>query len=444
VTWTFDNARAVGAVLMILILCWVLSENRRTFPWRLALGAVFVQAALIAFLFGIPGSRVVLDGINAAVDGLAAATAEGTRFLFGYLGGGDQPYAAAAENAPPPFLFAFQVLPLILVISALSALLWHWKILQWVTRGFGFLFQKTMGLGGASALATAANIFMGMVESPIVIKGYLDKLTRSELYMMMVVGLATVAGSTMVAYALILGPTLPNAAGHVLVASIITAPAGILLARIMIPEKPGEGGAVADYTSALKYEGSMDAIAKGVQDGIMVVVNVACFLLVFVAFVGIANALLGWIGNLGYFYEDSSPVWQVNDYTGGPITLQRIFGYVFAPLAWMMGVPWEEALKAGGLLGTKLFLTEFIAFIDLGAIPSAEMTERTRMIMTYALCGFANVGSVGIMTGGMTALMPERRGEILELAWKALIPGFLATCLSAAIVAAMPAILFGQ
>ncbi len=420
--WGLDNARAIVGALMIIGLCWALSEKRQAFPWALALGAMAVQAVLVILLFAVPASQGFLNGVNAAVDGLAAATAEGTKFVFGYLGGGTPPYLPADAGAPPPFVFAFQVLPLILVISALSALLWHWKILQWITRGFGFLFEKSMGLGGASALATAANIFMGMVESPIVIKGYLDKLSRSELFTMMVVGLATVAGSTMVAYASILSATLPNAAGHVLVASIITAPAGILLARIMIPLEPNAIGGGLDYTSSLKYESSMDAITRGVQDGMMVVVNVGAFLLVFVSFVWIINGLLSSVG----------------DVAGGPVTLQRIFGLAFAPLAWIIGIPAKEMQAAGSLFGTKLFLTEFAAFIDLGAMTSETISERTRMIMTYALCGFANVGSVGIMTGGMTVLMPERRGEILALAWKALLPGFLATCLSATIVAALP------
>jgi concentrative nucleoside transporter, CNT family len=420
--WGLDNARAILGAILIILLCWGLSENRKVFPWRLALGAMAVQAFLVILLFGFPASQGFLNGVNGVVDGLSKATAEGTKFVFGYLGGGPSPYLPSDAKAPPPFVFAFQVLPLILVISALSALLWHWKILQWVTRGFGFLFEKSMGLGGASALATAANIFMGMVESPIVIKGYLDKLSRSELFMMMVVGLSTVAGSTMIAYASILSASLPNAGGHVLVASIITAPAGILLARIMIPEQAGALSGGLDYSSALKYESSMDAITKGVQDGMMVVVNVGAFLLVFVSLVWVANGLLSVFG----------------DVAGGPLTLQRIFGLIFSPLAWLIGIPASEMQAAGGLFGTKLFLTEFVAYIDLGNTPADVISERTRMIMTYALCGFANVGSVGIMTGGMTVLMPERRSEILSLAWKALMPGFLATCLSATIVAALP------
>lgn len=433
--YSLNNARSLIAVALIILIAWLFSEDKKRFPFLLMVGAVTVQAGLVLLLFAIPNSQAVLSGVTAAVDGLASAADKGAQFVFGYLSGGEQPYPARMDAASAPFIFGFRVLPLILVISALSALLWHWRILKWITHGFGFLFEKTMNLGGASALAVAANIFMGMVESPIVIRAYLDKLSRSELFLMMVVGLATVAGSTMVAYAVILGPVLPNAAGHVLVASIISAPAGILLARIMIPEEH-KAGTPYDYGAELKYESSMDAITRGVQDGVMVAVNVAAFIIVFVAFVWIGNNLLaagqGAAVQLGLVSPGASVV-----------TLQGLFGYVFAPVAYLIGIPWHESLAAGNILGVKLFLTEFIAYIELGAIPIGEMSERTRMILTYAICGFANVASVGIMTGGMTVLMPERRSEILSLAWKALLPGFMATLMTASIVAAMPAWLFG-
>jgi len=435
--YDLENARPIAAVVLILLACWALSEDRRRFPWLMVAGALVVQAGLVLLLFAIPNSKAALDGINGAVDGLAMATNKGTQFVFSYLGGGDAPYAPSNPDAPPPFIFGFQVLPLILVISALAALLWHWSVLKWIIRGFGFVFEKTMGLGGASATATAANIFMGMVESPIVIKAYLDKLTRSELFLMMVVGLATVAGSTMVAYATILAPTLQNAAGHVLVASIISAPAGILLARIIIPETLGAIGGGVDYTSELKYESSMDAITKGVQDGFMVIVNVAAMLIVFVAFVWIINGMLPTVMSPVAFLLNPILPDHLDIYPQRA-TLQVIFGYVFAPLAWIIGIPAHEAQAAGALLGVKLFLTEFVAFIELGMTPENVLSERSRMIMTYALCGFANVASIGIMVGGMTTLMPERRPEILGLAWKALTPGFLATCMAAAVVAALP------
>ncbi|MFC3077093.1 NupC/NupG family nucleoside CNT transporter [Phenylobacterium terrae] len=419
-----ENAQSLVGLSLTLGVCWALSDDRRRFPWRLALGAIAVQIGLVLLLFGLPGSQAAVAAVNSVVDGLAAATSTGAQFVFGYMAGGAQPYPVSNQGAL--FVFAFQVLPLILVISALSALLWHWKILKWITQGFGLLFQRTMGLGGASALAVAVNIFVGMIESPIVIRAYLDKLTRSELFLMMVVGLATVAGSTMVAYATILRPVLPDAAAHVLAASIISAPAGVLLARIMVPEKPGQGGAHADYRSLLKYDSSIDAISKGTMDGLSVVLNISAILIVFVAFVAIANGLLG----------------AFPDVAGGPLTVERILGVIFAPLAWALGVEWSEAGTAGYLLGVKLMLTEFIAFIQLGAVPPEEMGERTRTIMTYALCGFANVGSVGITVTGMGVLMPERRSEIIGLVWKALLAGFLATCMTASLVGAMPSGLF--
>ena len=418
------NLQSLLGLLVIVGACWALSENRRVFPWKLTLGAIAVQAALVLALFAIPGSQNVLAAVTGAVDGLNTATQRGTQFVFGYLAGGDQPYAV--NNPPALFTFAFQVLPLILVISALSALLWHWKILKWITHGFGILFQRTMGLGGASALAVAANIFLGMIESPIVIRAYLDKLTRSELFLMMVVGLATVAGSTMVAYAAILGPVLPNAAGHVLVASIVSAPAGILLARIMIPETPGQGGAHAEYDSALKYDSAIDAIVKGTADGLMVVLNISAVLIVFVALVALVNVMLG-----GFWLFD------------GPVTVERVLGWLFMPVAWLTGVEWAEAGKAGWLLGVKLTLTEFVAFIELGKVPAGDMSERTRMLMTYALCGFANIGSVGITVTGLSVLMPERREEVLGMVWKALFAGFLATLMTACVVGALPGRIFG-
>ena len=417
------NLQSLLGLVVIVAACWGLSENRRVFPWRLALGAVAVQSTLVLALFAIPGSERLLSAISGAVASLAAATNRGTQFVFGYLAGGDQPYAVTNDGAL--FTFAFQVLPLILVISALSALLWHWKILKWITLGFGLLFQRTMGLGGASALAVAANIFLGMIESPIVIRAYLDKLTRSELFLMMTVGLSTVAGSTMVAYAAILSPVMANAAGHVLVASIIAAPAGVLLARVIVPETPGQGGAHADYDSALKYDSAIDAIVKGTSDGLMVVLNISAVLIVFVSLVALANLMMGGL-------------WLFD----GPVTVERVLGWLFMPVAWLTGVEWAEAGKAGWLLGVKLTLTEFVAFIELGRIPVGDISDRTRMLMTYALCGFANIGSVGIMVTGLSVVLPNRRQEVLGLIWKALFAGFLATLMAASVVGLMPEAIF--
>jgi concentrative nucleoside transporter, CNT family len=284
---------------------------------------------------------------------------------------------------------------------------------------------NSLGLGGASALAVASNIFLGMIESPIVIRAYLDKLTRSEIFLLMTVGFSTVAGSTMVAYATILAPVLPNAAGHVLVASIVSAPAGVLLARILVPEKPGEGGAYAEYDSALKYDSAIDAISKGTADGLMVVLNISAILIVFVALMTLVNMMIG-----GFWLF------------GEPVTVERLLGFAFAPLAWATGVEWSEAGKAGWLLGVKLTLTEFVAFIELGGIPDGEISERTRRLMTYALCGFANIGSVGISVTGLSILIPERREMVLGLVWKALMGGFLATLVTTSVVGALPDSIF--
>jgi CNT family concentrative nucleoside transporter len=433
------NAQSLVGVVVILALCWAASENRRRFPLMLMFGALVIQVGLVLLLFGVPFFRAVLLGIGHAVEGLAAATHAGSSFVFGYLGGSGLP-PFATTNPGALFVFGFQVLPVILVVCALSALLWHWGLLKWLTKGFGFVFRKTLGLRGPPALAVAATIFMGQVEGPIFIRAYLDKLTRSELFMLLTVGMACVSGSTMVAYASILSATLPNAASHVLTASIISAPAGVLLARILIPPDMAERGGDLDQMADKHYDSSVDALMKGTSDGLQVVLNVAASLIVFVALVALANGLIS--------AASSFVVYVANTYfhagltVGEPLTIERVLGYVFSPLAWAIGIPWDEAGKAGSLLGTKLVLTEFLAFIKLGADP--DISDRTRMLMTYALCGFANVASVGINVAGFSVLAPQRREEILGMVWKAMAAGFLATCLTASIVGLMPNSLFGH
>ena len=419
----WENAKSMTGVTLAMAACWLLGEDRRRFPWKLAIGSILVQLALILLLFGLPQSQGVVQGLNKGVDALGQATAQGVQFVFGYLGGGDQPYQVANPGAL--FIFAFDVLPLIIVISTLSALLWHWGVLKWVMRGFGVVFQKTMGLGGASAFSSATNIFLGNVECALVIKGYLHKLTRSELFLMITLGMATVSGSTMVAYAAILKMTIPNPAAHVIAASIISAPAGILLARIMVPEKPEHLELKVDYNSLLKYRSTIDAIGTGVGDGLNIALNVGATLIAFVSLIAIANAILG-----------AFPA-----FAGQPMSVQRVLGWVFSPLAWTLGVPAKEAATAGNLLGVKLVLTEIIAFIDLSKEP--ELALRTRLIMTYALCSFANVASVGIISSGFGVLMPERRQEINGMVWKALLAGFLATIMTGALIGVLPAKLFG-
>ncbi|WP_374469098.1 NupC/NupG family nucleoside CNT transporter [Phenylobacterium sp.] len=422
-----ENAQSLVGIALVLLACWALSEDRKRFPWKLAAGALVLQALLVMALFGLPALRSALAGVGTVVDGLANSTQAGVSFVFGFLAGTpQQPYELV--NPSSLFVFAFRVLPVILVVCALAALLWHWRILKWVTQAFGFLFERTMGLRGAPALATATTIFMGQVEGPIFIRSYLPSLSRSELFLLIAVGMACVSGSTMVAYATILRDVLPAAAAHVLTASIVSAPAGVLLARIIVPRNAAaEQPQDLDPAQAKRYESSVDALIKGTGDGLQIVLNVAATLIVFVALVAMLNGILGLFPEV----------------LGAPLSVERILGVLFAPLAWAIGVPWEDALKAGSLLGVKLVLTEFTAFINLGAMPVGEISERTRVLMTYALCGFANVASVGINLAGYSVLVPERRNEVVGMVWKAMFAGSLATCLTAAVVGVLPRALFG-
>ena len=420
-----ENYQSLIGIVSVMCLCWLVSEDRRRFPFRLAIGSLLVQGVLVAILFGLPQARGVLSALNSGVEALGNSTQAGTSFVFGYLAG-QAPAPYAMERPQAVFVFAFRVLPVILVVCALSALLWHWRILKWITRGFGFLFQKTLGLRGPPALATAATIFMGQVEGPIFIRAYLDRLTRSELFTLMAVGLACVSGSTMVAYVTILKDVLPNAGAHILTASIISAPAGVLLARIIVPADKAE--TVDDVTpdDERNYDSSIDAVIRGTGDGLTVLLNVAATLIVFVAFMALLDKILTVIPPVG----------------GEAVTVERVLGYAFSPLAFAIGVPWNEAHAAGGLLGVKLILTEFTAFIDLSQFSTGPLSAHSRMLMTYALCGFANIASVGITVSGFSVLVPTRRKEVIGLAWKALLAGFLATCLTAAVVALAPTSFF--
>ena len=424
-----ENAQSLLGIVVVLAICWALSERRSAFPWRLAIGALAVQAGLVLLLFGLPSARAVLSGAGTVVDGLTDSTQAGVAFVFGFLAGGDaQPYAVT--NPGGLFVFAFRVLPVILVICALSALLWHWRILKWITQGFGVIFEKTMGLRGPPALATAATVFMGQVEGPIFIRNYLPSLSRSELFLLLSVGMSCVSGSTMVAYATILKGVLPNAAAHVLTASVISAPAGVLLARILAPrDAAAEAAADAQLEDGGKtYESSIDALMKGTEVGLDITLRIAATLIVFVSLVAMIDGALGLLAPVG----------------GAPLSLERGFGVVFSPLAWCMGIPWKEAQPAGALLGVKLMLTEFTAFINMAKLGPEVLSDRTRIIMTYALCGFANIASVGINVAGYSILAPSRHKEVMGMVWKAMLAGFLATCMTASVVGALPSGLFAQ
>jgi concentrative nucleoside transporter, CNT family len=416
----WGNAQSLLGLIVIVAVCWAFSEARNRFPWRMVIGASVLQALIVLALFGIPGSQVVLTAFSRSVDVLTAASQEGTAFVFGYLAGGKaQPYAVTDEGGL--FIFAFQVLPQILVVSAISAVLWHWGVLRWVVRIFGFLFEKSMGLKGPEALSVALNVFLGNIETSMVIRAWLNKLSRAELFVLMVVGMSSVAGSVMAAYALILKSTVPDAAGHVLAASVLSAPAGVALARIMVPERPDKVEELEEQPE-LQYDGTVDAVVKGVANGLTVALNVAAILIVCVALVALIDAMLGVFG----------PVF------GSPLSLDRIFGTLMTPLAWLMGAPWSEAGEAGRLLGVKMTRTEFTAYLQLASGAGEGLSERTRVLLTYALCGFANFVTVGTTALGITVLAPERRQEILELVWKSLFAGFLANVMSGAIVGLLP------
>jgi len=423
--WGWDNGRAIIGVFLTVFIAWVLSESRMKFPWKIVIGAIVMQYAFALLLFGVPMVREGLFGLNAAVEILVTATREGTKFVFGPVMG-DQAAWEMVVGQPGP-IFIFQLLPLIIVIGSLSAILWHWNVLRYLTKGFAWFFSRTMGLGGATSLSVAANIFMGQTEAPLLIKPYLKVMSRSELLIVMATGFATIAGSVLVVYVTLLQPVMPNVLAHLITVSIIASPAAVALSMVMIPETVdiSERKAEPDF----KYHSTMDAFATGATDGIAIIWNIATMLIAALALVFIANAILGiipsaWVG-------------------GAPLSLDRMLGWLFAPLMYMAGVPWEEAAKAGSFVGMKTVFTEFVAFINLSNVPVAEMTDRTRLIVTYAICGFANFGSMGILIGGLSIMCPERRADFLSLAWKTLFAGTLATIMAAAVVGSLPFSLFG-
>jgi CNT family concentrative nucleoside transporter len=346
---------------------------------------------------------------------LERATQAGTALVFGYLGGAAAPFQVTNPNAT--FILAFRALPLVIVVSALSALLFYWGVLQHVVKGVAWLLQRTLRVTGATGVSVAANIFVGMVEAPLVIRPYLTKLTRSELFIVVTAGMASTAGTVMVLYASVIGPRVPGALGHILIASLMSAAAAIAISLIMVP--PGcELDEAAPYTPPRGADSAMDAVTRGTLDGMQLLLNIIAMLIVLVAFVSLANSALSLLPNVA----------------DAPLTAQRMLGWLMAPVAWLMGIAWEEALTAGGLLGTKTALNELLAYLDMAALPPEALSPRSRLIMTYALCGFANFGSLGIMLGGLATMVPERRAEIVQLGLRTIIAGTLSTCLMGATI----------
>ena len=314
------------------------------------------------------------------------------------------------------FVLAFRALPLILVVSALSSLLFYWRVLPAIVRGASAVLEKVMGVGGAVGLSTAANIFVGMVEAPLFIRPYLKEMSRGELFIVMTCGMAGIAGTVMVLYASILGPVVPDAIGHILAASIISAPAAILIAAVMVP--PRGAPTSGQLLPPRQATSSMDAITRGTLDGLQLLLNIVAMLIVLIALVTLVNFALGTL-----------PEWG-----GAKLTLQRLLGYVMAPVVWLAGIPWSEAPVAGALMGTKTVLNELIAYLDMARLSDQALSDRSRIIMTYCLCGFANFGSLGILLGGMATMVPERRNEIVALGLRSIVAGTLSTLMIGAVV----------
>ncbi len=407
-----NHLQPLVGIAVIIAVGWVLSEDRRAFSVPLVASALGLQAAIAILLLKLPLARQALLGLNAIVTALTDATRAGAGFVFGYVGGGPVPFAVT--NPAALTSFAFGVLPLVIVISALSALLWYWRILPAVVGVLALVLRKTLGLGGAVGLGTGATIFLGMIEAPLLIRPCLPRMTRTELFILMTVGLASVAGTVFVLYATILTNVVPGALGHILVASMMAMPGAVLMARLMVPGSAATENIPAD----LGFRSSMDAVARGTEDGLKIYLQILALLIVMLALVSLADQVLALLPHAG----------------AAPLTLERMLGWLFSPLVWLYGVPWRQAAAAGGLMGTKAVLNELVAYLQLAAMPKGMLDPRTTLIMVYALCGFANLGSVGILIAGMSALMPERRGEIVPLALKALISGTLASGLSACMI----------
>ncbi|HYU67780.1 MAG TPA: nucleoside transporter C-terminal domain-containing protein [Burkholderiales bacterium] len=394
-------------------IAWALSEDRRTVVWRPVIAGMLLTFGLGLVLLKAPYAKDVFLALNGALNALEKATQDGTAFVFGFLGGGALPFVETYPGAS--FVLAFRALPLVLVVSALSALLFYWRVLPWIVNVFSILLQKTMGVGGAIGLSSAANVFVGMVEAPLVVKPYIRNMSRGELFILMSCGMATVAGTVMALYASILSKVIPDALGHILIASIISTPAAIAVSVLMVP---GEAPATEGKLVAQAATSSMDAVTRGTVDGAQLLVNIVAMLLVLVALVSLANQVLALLPEVA----------------GAPVTLQRVLGVALAPLVWIMGIPWSEATTAGALMGTKTVLNELLAYIDLARLPDGALAPRSRLMMTYALCGFANFGSLGIMIGGLATMAPERRDEIVSLGGKTILSGTLATCVAGSVV----------
>ncbi len=413
----FDQLRGIIGIAVLIGIAWAISENRKAHPgWRWIAGALALQGVLAVLIVRVPIVWQAVGLVNNAVSAVEAATLKGSSYMFGYLGGADLPFALK-EGAQPPLVIAFQILPLVIVFSALAALLWHWGVLRWVVNGLSFLLRRSLGVSGVVGLSGGASVFLGVVEAPLVTRAYFARISRTELFQIMTLTMATISGAILILYATTLRETVPDAVGHMISASLISLPAALLIARLMVPGTPEDTATEVDTADpGLRYESSIDAIVKGTMDGMqlfLAVIAVIITVFALVALVDMALALLPLVD-------------------GDPLSLKRLLGWALAPFMWLLGVPWSEAQAAGGLMGTKAVLNEYVAYLELAALPDGTLGPRSQLIVTYALCGVANLASVGLLVSTIGTLCPERRAEAAGLGMKSWISGNLASAMTGA------------
>ena len=394
------------------------SQNRSSINYRHIVAAIFLQITLAFALLKVPFIVQIFAYLSEGVTALQAATQEGAEFVFGYLSNSStSPFEISGTGNS--MIFAFQILPLIIVISSLSALLWFWNVLPLIIRAISKIFEKLFNIGGPIGLGATANIIMGQVEAPLLVRPYLAKMTEKELLILMTAGMSTVSGSIMIALVSMLAPQFPgiNLIQHLVSASILSIPAAIMYANIMIPSS--EVTNFDGNTVPKVYDSSMDAITRGTRDGLDICLNVGAILIAFIALVSLLNSLLGILGG-----------WMgMSD-----LSLQLILGYLFFPIVWLMGVPLSETLASAELLGLKTALNEFVAYGALANLETGVLSDRSKLITLYALCGFANFSSVGILVSGISAMAPERKNDLIKVSIKALIGATLASCMTGLVI----------
>jgi CNT family concentrative nucleoside transporter len=394
------------------------SQNRSSINYRYIFAAIILQIILAFALLKIPFIVQIFAYLSEGVTALQAATQEGAEFVFGYLSNNStSPFASSGTGNS--MIFAFQILPLIIVISSLSALLWFWNILPLIIRAISKIFEKLFNIGGPIGLGATANIIMGQVEAPLLVRPYLSRMSEKELLILMTAGMSTVSGSIMIALVSMLAPQFPdiNLIQHLVSASILSIPAAIMYANIMIPSSKVTN---FDGNSVPKvYDSSMDAITRGTRDGLDICLNVGAILIAFIALVSLLNSLLAILGGLFGFSD---------------LSLQLILGYLFFPIVWLMGVPLSETLASAELLGLKTALNEFVAYGALAGLEPDTLSDRSKLITLYALCGFANFSSVGILVSGISAMAPERKNDLIKVSLKALVGATLASCMTGLVI----------